>query len=97
MNSFSRAKRDLDAKLGDVPGWVLHDLRRTARSLLSRAGVRRIFPNVCLGTPSGVEGVYDRHSYAAEKADALNKLASLVDALVHPPEGSNVVAMPARR
>ena len=38
FNSFSRAKRDLDAKLGDVPGWVLHDLRRTARSLLSRAG-----------------------------------------------------------
>jgi hypothetical protein len=28
-----------------MPPWVLHDLRRTARSLMSRAGVRPTFPN----------------------------------------------------
>ena len=98
FNSFSRAKRDLDAKLGDVPGWVLHDLRRTARSLLSRAGVRPDISERVLGHAiAGVEGVYDRHSYAAEKADALTKLAGLVASIIHPPEGDNVVPMPARR
>ena len=28
---------------------------------------------------TGVEGVYDRHSYDHEKADALKRLASLID------------------
>jgi hypothetical protein len=32
----------------------------------------------------GVEGVYDRHSYFDEKADALKRLATLVDSIVHP-------------
>lgn len=40
FNSFSKAKADLDKKLADVPHWTLHDLRRTARSLMSKAGVR---------------------------------------------------------
>jgi hypothetical protein len=30
----------------------------------------------------GVEGVYDRHTYTAEKIDALEKLAKLVAAIV---------------
>jgi integrase len=97
LNSFSRAKRDLDAKLGDVPGWVLHDLRRTARSLLSRAGVRPDISERVLGhSIRGVEQVYDRCSYRDEKADALNKLAGLIASIIHPPTG-NVVPMPARR
>ena len=40
----------------------------------------------------GVEGVYDRHSYSDEKADALNRLAALVESIIDPPVG-NVVAM----
>src|SRR5262249_42743083 len=32
-------KQLFDAKLPPMPNWVLHDLRRTARSLMSRAGV----------------------------------------------------------
>jgi hypothetical protein len=32
----------------------------------------------------GVEGIYDRHAYFDEKADALKKLAALIDAIVHP-------------
>ena len=43
MSGWSKRKRGLDAKvaaeLPDVPQWQLHDLRRTARSLMSRAGV----------------------------------------------------------
>jgi hypothetical protein len=40
FNSFSQGKAELDAKLPkDMPHWTLHDLRRTSRSLMSRAGV----------------------------------------------------------
>jgi integrase len=46
FNSFSEWKAQLDAKLpADLTHWTIHDLRRTARSLLSRAGVGRTFRN----------------------------------------------------
>lgn len=42
----------------------------------------------------GVEGVYDRHSYRDEKADALLRLAALVETILHLPAG-NVVSLQA--
>jgi integrase len=94
-NSFSEGKQKLDAKLPPMQPWVLHDLRRTARSLMSRAGIRPDIAERVLGHAiPGVEGVYDRHSYSDEKADALARLAALVETIVNPPEG-NVV--PLRR
>jgi integrase len=75
-----------------MPRWTLHDLRRTARSLMSRAGVRPDISERVLGHAiTGVEGIYDRHRYDAEKADALHKLAALVDSIVRPRK--NVVAI----
>ena len=75
---WSKLKSRIDAASG-VSGWVVHDLRRTARSLMSRAGV---WPDICervIGhTIRGVEGVYDRYHYDAEKRDALARLAELV-------------------
>jgi integrase len=86
VNSFSQCKQDLDDRLPKMPPWVLHDLRRTARSLLSRAGVRPDIAERVLGhVIPGVEGVYDRHHYGEEKADALNRLAHLVDTILDPP------------
>ena len=41
---------------------------------------------------AGVEGVYDRHSYSNEKAEALQRLADLVVTILNPREG-NVVAL----
>ena len=82
-----RDKRALDkrlkAELGTLKPWVVHDLRRTARSLMSRAAVPRDHAERVLGhTMSGVEGVYDRHSYQTEKGEALAKLANLVAKIV---------------
>ncbi len=90
---FSQSyKVGLDKKSG-VHGWKLHDLRRTARSLMSRAGVRPDIAERCLGhIVGGVEGIYDRHTYDAEKADALRKLAALIERIVNPP-ADNVVAL----
>jgi integrase len=57
--------------------WTLHDLRHTARSLMSRAGVSADIAERVLGHKiPGVRGVYDRHEYATEKRDALERLAS---------------------
>ena len=57
-------------KTGGVEGWVLHDLRRTARSLMSRAGVSSEHAERVMGhVIPGVEGIYDRHAYFDEKAD----------------------------
>ena len=75
-----------------MPHWTLHDLRRTARSLMSRAGVRPDIAERVLGHAiAGVAGVYDRHSYADEKRAALEKLAGLVERIVNPV--ANVIAM----
>jgi integrase len=77
----------------DVAGWTLHDLRRTARSLMSRAGVRPDIAERVLGHAiRGIEGIYDRHQYEHEKADALRALAALIERIVNPP-ADNVVPL----
>ena len=45
---------------------------------------------------AGVEGVYDRHSYDEEKADALKRLAALVGSIVNPPR-DNVGAIAEKK
>jgi integrase len=88
FNGYSKAKSQLDkvitrqrrkARLKAMLPWTLHDLRRTARSLMARAGVPSEVAELVLGHKiPGVRGVYDRHSYAAEKRQALEKLATLI-------------------
>ena len=95
FKGFSPRKRALDKRVGDIPRWVIHDLRRTARSLMSRAGVRPDIAERVMGhTIKGVEGIYDRHKYLKEKGDALELLAGLVETILSPPD-KNVV--PIRR
>ena len=78
-------------KVEPLPRWTLHDLRRTARSLLSRAGVRPDIAERVMGHAiTGIEGIYDRHSYRDEKADALKRLAGQIETILNPPT-ENVV------
>jgi integrase len=84
MSGFSWIKRDLD-KLSGVGGYHLHDLRRTGRSLLSRAGVNADVAERCLGhVIGGVRGVYDRHEYYHEKKHAFEALAAQIARVVDP-------------
>ena len=72
--------KDAKARTLTTPCAVKRDLRRTARSLMSRAGVNSDHAERVLGHKiAGVKGVYDRHSYIPEKAHALTELAALVD------------------
>jgi integrase len=81
---FSPRKRRFDRQCG-VTGWTLHDLRRTARSLMSRCAVPVDHAERCLGhVVPGVRGVYDRHEYLAEMRHAYEALAALIDRIVNP-------------
>jgi integrase len=74
-----------------VDGWTLHDCRRTARSLMAKAGVSSEHAERALGHAiAGVEGIYNRHAYSNETADALKRLARLIEKIVSG-EGDNVV------
>jgi integrase len=80
-----RRLREDDARAKPLPNWTLHDLRRTARSLMSRAGVSTDIAERCLAhVIGGVRGVYDRHAYAAEKRDAFEKLGAMIESIVVP-------------
>jgi len=96
FNSWAQRKDELDEKLNFEKPWVVHDLRRTARSLMSRAGVSSEIAERVLGHAiAGVEGVYNRHQYFDEKAKALAKLATLIQTIIHPPK-ENVVPLRGR-
>jgi integrase len=95
FRGFGIYKADLQARSA-TSGWTLHDLRRTARSLMSRAGVDSDHAERCLGhVIGGVRGVYDRHGYREEKRRAFEALAGLIERIVQPP-GENVVNLTER-
>ena len=98
FNSFSENKEALLKRLPAMEPWTLHDLRRTGRSLMARAGVADNIAERVLGHRiTGVQGVYNRHPYLDEKTDALQRLATLVETIINPPETTNVVELAARR
>jgi integrase len=87
-------KAEFDQACG-VKGWVLHDLRRTSRSLMSRAGVPDNHAERCLGhVIPGVRGTYDRHRYTDEMRTAYEALSSLVECITNPQ--NNVVPLHGR-
>jgi integrase len=85
ISSFSGLKAALDIASG-VTGWRLHDLRRTARSLLSRAGVHSDVAEKCLGHSRGdIIERYDQHKYIDEMQRAFEALATTIEHIVNPP------------
>jgi integrase len=87
------ALRKEDPKAKPLENWTLHDLRRTARSLMSRADVPERHAEQCLGhVIGGVQGIYDRHRYIDEMRIAYEKLAVQIEMIVNPPT-DNVVPL----
>jgi integrase len=90
LSGFAKRKRAFDKVCG-VTDWALHDCRRTARSLMSRAGVPDEHAEHTLGHRlQGVKKVYNRYDFFREKGDSLAKLAALIDLIVNPPSGNLV-------
>lgn len=94
FSGFSKAKKLLDAEIAKIrkaegqpkmARWTLHDLRRTARTLMSRAAVSEDHAERALGhVIGGVRGTYDRYEYLDEKRAAFEALAGLVDMILRP-------------
>ena len=90
--------RHAAAQRGDDPAkivlnrWTVHDLRRTARSLMTQAGVLTDHAERALGhIIGGIRGVYDRHGYFEEKQRAFEALAAQIERVLKP--RPNVVSM----
>jgi integrase len=90
FSGWSKAKVTLDAQLaatGTVRSWTLHDLRRTmATGLAERLQVEphviEAVLNHVSGFRAGVAGVYNRALYREPKADALQRWADHVQAVI---------------
>jgi len=90
LRNFYTGKERFDAEVKIAP-WTIHDLRRTAKSLMQRAGVLPHISERVLGHAiTGVEGTYDRHGYREEKAEALKRLAALLGTIINPPDNVTV-------
>lgn len=82
---------------GSAKWFTPHDLRRTAASKMTEAGISRLTVAKILNhAESGVTAVYDRHSYDKEKRQTLETWGRRLDAILagKQTEGSNVVNLP---
>ncbi|RYG88463.1 MAG: site-specific integrase [Alphaproteobacteria bacterium] len=80
-SNFNKVKKKLD-ELSGVSGWVLHDIRRTVRSGLAALGVSQEVARAIVNHTDGkIDRVYNRHSYAAEKREALEKWSKRLESL----------------
>jgi len=87
FSGWSKAKAALDRRIGEPAPWRLHDLRRTAATMMAdRLGVLPHVVEAVLnhvsGHKSGVAGVYNRARYEAEMRDALNRWGEYLQSIV---------------
>jgi integrase len=84
ISGFSKFKKAFDLRCG-VSDWTIHDLRRTARSLMSRAGADPDHAERAMGhIITGIRGTYDIHAYRDEKLAVFEALAQQIQAIINP-------------
>src|SRR5262249_50405385 len=101
-SGWGRAKEDLDAAIAearrkrgakaDMPHWTLHDLRRTAVTLMAEKNIAlphiiEAVVNHLSGHKGGVAGVYNKATYLDERIKALDDWAAYIDGLVATKKG----------
>jgi integrase len=95
LAGFSHLKDQIDAQMKAKTPWVFHDLRRTVASGMAKLGVKLPVIERVLNHKSesfaGIVGVYQRHDFASEKRDALQRWADHVDTIVHGAPAGKVV------
>jgi integrase len=83
---WSGSKVSLDRRIGLAQPWRLHDLRRTAATMMAELGVLphiiEAILNHVSGHKAGVAGIYNRARYEGEMRAALCKWADYVTAIV---------------
>ena len=93
FSGLSRCKERLDSRIAELnggkslPSWVHHDLRRSAATGMANIGIQQHIIEAVLnhvsGHKAGVAGIYNRASYAAEKAQALARWNEHVASVVN--------------
>jgi integrase len=82
----SKIKNRLDAAMGDVPPWRVHDLRRTTVTGLGEMGIAphiiELTINHAGGSRAGVAGTYNKSELLPERRSALERWANHVAGLV---------------
>ena len=86
-DGFSKLRKRLDARMKPAAPWVLHDIRRSVATHMAED--LRIAPHIVeallnhvSGHRAGVAGIYNRATYADEKAEALARWGAHVEQLV---------------
>jgi integrase len=97
VTDLAASKERLDGLI-NIPAWRTHDLRRTVATGLQRLGINLQVIEAVLGhvggSRSGIVGVYQRHSFDAEKHTALEAWAREVERIV---DGKPAKVLPLRR
>ena len=97
-NSFSEGMNALrDVLPYDMPNWSMHDLRRTARKLMTRANIRPDVAELAIGhSIKGIQAIYDDvREYQAMIDHAFACLAKEVETILNPTPEGNVVPLRA--
>jgi integrase len=85
LRALARVRGE-DARAVQLRPFVVHDIRRTVRSQLSRLKVAEEVREAILAhVRPGIVGVYDHHDYLDEKRDALELWAARLRQIVNPP------------
>jgi integrase len=97
VNGFSKAKDRLD-KLSGVTGWVLHDLRRTARTHFSALPVQDLVRELVIAhAKPGLHKVYDLHTYETEKRECLTLWEQRFRGILSPKRPADVADIEVER
>ena len=97
FTGWGKLKKRIDAA-SKVTGWRWHDLRRTARTGMTRLGVPRDHAEAAINHISGrskLDRTYDRHDYADEVIAALTRWQAHVAGLVG--QGAEIVMLESWR
>jgi integrase len=85
---WSKSKAQLDKRASLAAPWTLHDIRRTAVTLMNERGLAQphvieAVANHVSGHKGGIAGIYNRSIYADEKRKALDAWAEFLVELVN--------------
>lgn len=102
FNAWGNSKAAFDRRLKDagynVAPWTLHDLRRTFRTFWAELGIRREVAEKYIhhisGVHSGVDAIYNRHSYMTEMRDAVQRWEDFLKDLTADPSNFNCTTLP---
>lgn len=88
---------DRALKRHKIPHATPHDLRRTCATYMTELGVPRLVVSKILNHADGsVDAVYDRHTYIAEKREALEKWNDELDMILASNDHGKVLKLAAR-